>query len=93
MIQLVQQKQTLETQGSLIDHLQEVNKNIPSQQTCPNPRTSFKEQTFLDLQAPDMALREAAERIAAQFDFPPSDVNKAVKEFLNQLGKLSHTAH
>lgn len=35
-----------------------------------------------------MSLAEEAKRVAAEFDFGPSDVRKAVKEFIREMGML-----
>jgi hexokinase len=34
-----------------------------------------------------MALLEKAKRVAAQFDFTPDDVRRAVKEFIREMGE------
>lgn len=34
-----------------------------------------------------MTLREAAQRIAAEFDYPAADVNRGVREFLKEMGR------
>lgn len=38
--------------------------------------------------AGSMALKENAERVAAEFDFGPDAVRKAVKEFIREMGTL-----
>ena len=36
-----------------------------------------------------MALLEEAKRVAGQFDYPPEELNKGVKAFIQQMGGLS----
>ena len=36
-----------------------------------------------------MALLEEATRVAGQFDYPPEELNKGVKAFIQQMGGLS----
>jgi hexokinase len=47
--------------------------------------------TFNTNTARSMALAEQAKRVAAEFDFAPDAVNKAVKEFIREMGVLDKT--
>lgn len=38
-----------------------------------------------------MALANAAKRVSAEFDYPAEDLNKAVKEFLREMGGSAAT--
>ena len=39
-----------------------------------------------------MALLEEAKSVAGQFDYPPEELNKGVKAFIQQMGGLSLVA-
>lgn len=59
-------------------------------ETCPNSdqHAEFKG-TFNTRPERSMALAEQAKRVAAEFDFGPDAVNKAVKEFVREMGMYS----
>jgi hexokinase len=55
------------------------------------PRTQCRPKSFFDPDLPysrapaNMALHEEVKRMAAEFDYPPSEVNKGVKEFIREM--------
>ena len=52
---------------------------------CPNRHVLLESQP---ISRPEkMALREAAQRVAAEFEYPAEDVNRGVGEFLREMGK------
>lgn len=58
--------------------------------TCPKPeQTAEFEGTFNTHPKRSMALAEQAKRVAAEFDFTDDGLNKAVKEFIREMGTLS----
>jgi hypothetical protein len=66
-----------------------------SDRTCPSPSSALSafgasfdtEQTFYNsVTERSMTLAEEAKRVAAEFDYSDEDVNKAVKEFIRQMG-------
>jgi hexokinase len=61
-------------------------------QTCPKPaqHVEFKG-TFHTKPERSMALADQAKRVAAEFDFEKDAVNKAVKEFLREMGRRRQT--
>lgn len=38
-----------------------------------------------------MGLMDDARKVAAQFDYPPEEVNKGVKEFIRQMGQYERS--
>ncbi len=40
--------------------------------------------------APKSALAEAANRVAAEFEYSAEDVNRAVEEFIREMGQTSN---
>jgi hexokinase len=57
--------------------------------TCPKPSQKVEfAGTFNTDTERSMALAEQAKRVAAEFDFGPDAVNKAVKEFIREMGTL-----
>lgn len=59
---------------------------------CPKPvqHVEFKG-TFNTRPERSMALADQAKRVAAEFDFEQDAVNKAVKEFIREMGLRWHT--
>ncbi|KAF2202108.1 hypothetical protein GQ43DRAFT_455311 [Delitschia confertaspora ATCC 74209] len=56
--------------------------------TCPKPPPLFESSsTFYTDTERSMALAEQAKKVAAEFDFPKENVNKAVKEFLREMSE------
>lgn len=56
---------------------------------CPKPKPKIDfAGTFNTDTVRSMALAEQAKRVAAEFDFGPDAVNKAVKEFIREMGRL-----
>lgn len=56
-------------------------------QICPKPEQIVEfEGTFNTHPKRSMALAEQAKRVAAEFDFSDDAVNKAVKEFIREMG-------
>lgn len=56
-------------------------------QTCPKPVPQVEfVGTFNTRPERSMALAEQAKRVAAEFDFTPDAVNKAVQEFIREMG-------
>ena len=61
-------------------------------QICPRPQQVAEfEGTFNTHPTRSMALAEQAKRVAAEFDFSDDGVNKAVKEFIREMG-MAHAA-
>ena len=59
-------------------------KNPP---VCPKPQQHIEfKGTFYKKHKTSMALAEQAKRVAAEFDFDSDHVNKAVKEFIREMG-------
>lgn len=56
--------------------------------TCPRPKPHVEfVGTFNTRPERSMALAERAKRVAAEFDFGPDAVNKAVTEFIREMGR------
>jgi hexokinase len=56
---------------------------------CPKPKPKIDfAGTFHTDTVRSMALAEQAKRVAAEFEFGPDAVNKAVKEFIREMGRL-----
>jgi hexokinase len=56
---------------------------------CPKPTPKIEfAGTFNTDTVRSMALAEQAKRVAAEFDFGPDAVNKAVKEFIREMGRF-----
>lgn len=62
------------------------------QQICPKPKqhVEFKG-TFNTRPERSMALADQAKQVAAEFDFKQDAVNKAVKEFIREMGRCCRT--
>lgn len=59
---------------------------------CPKPQQQVEfVGTFNTRPKRSMALAEQAKRVAAEFDFGQDAVNKAVKEFIREMGMCTHT--
>lgn len=54
--------------------------------TCPKPEKQSTSNTFYTDTERSMALADQAKRVAAEFDFGPDNVRKAVKEFIREMG-------
>ena len=48
------------------------------------------EEPFSISQANRMSLLEEVKRVAAEFEYPPDEVNKGVKEFIRQMGQFRY---
>lgn len=84
-------------QNGQFDFLPSASQQCPAQQTstvvftepltCPTPEPVLEfKGSFYNPSAPrSMALAEEARRVAAEFEYPPEEVNKGVKAFLRQM--------
>jgi hexokinase len=55
-----------------------------------SPGSSHTLNTFNTAPERSMALAEQAKRVAAEFDYSPDAVNKAVQEFIREMGMFTH---
>ena len=72
--------------GTTFQDLGGTGASLDSVAICPNTPVL---QEPLPISRPyKMALLEQARRVAAEFEYPPENVNKGVKEFIRQMGAL-----
>jgi hexokinase len=59
-------------------------------QTCPKPKQKIEYAGAIEYpyKRRNMGLAEHAKRVAAEFEFGPDAVRKAVKEFIREMGTL-----
>lgn len=77
-----------EETGLHLEHRQRNNSPLASKTVCANSNIFSEPAAFSP--ASRMSLLEEARRVAAEFDYPPDEVNKGVKEFIRQMGWFSN---